>query len=319
MAEPPHFPVLRSLLSPDALTALVETAYGLTVTRLELLKALILDTYRVRATAGRYILRVYPAQRRTAAAIAAELDFLEWLSDRGVPVSVPLRTLEGAWASVVTAPEGVRRVALFSYAPGRPPGDAPHIIRRYGEITAEMHTAGEAFTGNGARPPLDFRYLIDRPLSELAPRLQRHRPWAELQQIAATARAGLHRLPTSAPHFGYCHGDLCRANAHVDAEGRLILFDFDFCGPGWRIYDVATFLRGESQDVADAFLDGYEGVSALAAWEKEAIPLFQVAQSIWMLGLRASYLDEWGATRLSDAFLSDVLGEMSALLEQCLY
>ena len=316
MAEQPHFPVLRSLLSPEALSALVEAEYGLAATRLELIKALILDTYCVWTDRGRYVLRVYPAHRRRRVTISAELDFLEWLHSHGVPVSVAIRTVEGARTIAVAAAEGVRRLALFTYAPGRPPGDDLDVIRRYGAITAAMHVAGEGFADGGARNPLDLGLLLDRPLAQLAPALQHHEAWPELQQIAAAARAALQRLPATAPQFGYCHGDVCRANAHVDAEGQLTLFDFDFCGPGWRIYDVASFLRGEPAEVTDAFLDGYEGVQPLSAWEREATPLFQIAQSVWMLGVRASYLDEWGTARLTDAFVTGVVQETGALLEK---
>jgi Ser/Thr protein kinase RdoA (MazF antagonist) len=49
-------------------------------------------------------------------------------------------------------------------------------------------------------------------------------------------------LPTSAPEFGICHGDVVFANLRRDDRGRFTLFDFDCSGYGWRSYDVAISL-----------------------------------------------------------------------------
>jgi hypothetical protein len=43
-------PTLRSIISPEALVALVEAAYGLKITRIQLIKAILLDTYRIDLT-----------------------------------------------------------------------------------------------------------------------------------------------------------------------------------------------------------------------------------------------------------------------------
>jgi hypothetical protein len=38
-----------------------------------------------------------------------------------------------------------------------------------------------------------------------------------------------------------------------------------------------------------------------------ALPAFQAAQNIWLLGLRASYVNEWGLAFFSDHFVDGVL------------
>ena len=42
-------------------------------------------------------------------------------------------------------------------------------------------------------------------------------------------------------------------NVHVSPTGEMVMFDFDFCGPGWRGYDVATYLSGEPTETAAVF------------------------------------------------------------------
>ena len=46
-------------------------------------------------------------------------------------------------------------------------------------------------------------------------------------------------------------------------------------------------------------------VSLRAEWA--AIPWFQIVQSIWVLGLRADYVNDWGSALLSDRLVNHIL------------
>ena len=305
-------PTLRSVLAPDALVSLVEAAYGLNIARIQLIKAVILDTYRVWTHQGLLMLRVYPSRRRTRPEIDAELDFLAYLQAQGVAVSVAMMRLDGTRLLTLPAPEGTRYAALFTYAPGIPLGKNLAAIRSYGHSLAHIHALADGWPAPRPRTPLDLAYLLDRPLEQLASLAARHDDWAFLQAVAAVVRPRLAVLPTSPPHYGYCHGDAGSNNAHVADNGQVTLFDFDFCGPGWRAYDVATFVNGESAEVVQAFMAGYAEVRVLADEELAALPLFQIAQSIWLLGLRASYINEWGEIHFADKFIDYILADIKA-------
>lgn len=315
MGNATHIPVLRSILTPELLTALVERAYELTVTHLQLIKAVVLDTYRVWTNAGPYILRVYPGRRRTRAEINAELDLLAYLRTQGAPVSIPVVQGNGERLLTIQAPEGTRYAVLFTYAHGEPLGEDLPAIRTYGETLARIHTLADALPPTLARTPLDLAFLLDRPLAHLHHLGQRSEDWAFLQQVADRIRPQIAALPMIAPQFGYCHGDAGGNNAHIDADGRITFFDFDFCGLGWRAYDLATFLSGESTAVADALLQGYQAVRVLTDEERAALPLFQSAQSIWMLGTRASYINEWGEIHFTNRFVDHVVGFIRTTFE----
>ncbi len=146
-----HIPVLRSILVPEALSSLVEAAYGLTVTRLQLIKAVVLDTYRVWTSAGLYILRVYPRRRRTFAEINAELDFLAYLHSQGAPVSIPVVQRNGERLLTLQAPEGTRYAVLFTYAQGEPLGENLAAIHMYGQtLSAHPHHRRRVAAHSGA-------------------------------------------------------------------------------------------------------------------------------------------------------------------------
>ncbi len=308
MQDANQISILRSILAPEALTTLLEAAYELTITRLQLIKAMVLDTYRVWSSDGPYILRVYPGRRRTLAEINAELDLLAYLHAQGAPLSIPVVQRNGERLLALQAPEGTRYAVLFTYAHGEPLGENLAAIRTYGETLARVHTIADTLPPTLVRTPLDLAFLLERPLEHLRHLGQRHNEWAFLQEVADTIRPQIAALPTAPPQVGYCHGDACGNNAHVDAEGRVTLFDFDFCGQGWRAYDLATFLSGEPPAVTDALLQGYQAVRLLTDEERMALPLFQIAQSIWMLGTRASYINEWGEIHFTDRFVDQVVG-----------
>jgi Ser/Thr protein kinase RdoA (MazF antagonist) len=75
-------------------------------------------------------------------------------------------------------------------------------------------------------------------------------------------------------------------------------------------------LIDEPEAIGQAFLEGYESVRALTALERASIPLFQILQSIWVLGLRANYVNDWGNAALSDRLVNNVLTFIKQIIER---
>jgi Ser/Thr protein kinase RdoA (MazF antagonist) len=311
--------VQRSIMSADALAPIVAQAYALDGVNCQLIKSAMLDTYLVTADAGPTILRIYPAQRRTKMGILAELDVLAYLQAAGISVSVPILQRDGEWLLTLQAPEGLRYAALFTYAPGQPLSQqcTPPNVRAFGHMLAQVHGLADRLPQLPTRPPLDLECLLERPLTDLDRVFgERAAEWAFLQQVASAVRPRIAALPTEPPSYGFCHGDVGAANVHITADGRPTLFDFDMCGAGWRAYDIAPFLIDEPEAVVHAFLDGYESVRTLSVLERSSIPLFQIVQSIWVLGLRANYVNDWGNAALSDRLVNNVLTFIKQIVER---
>ena len=86
-------------------------------------------------------------------------------------------------------------------------------------------------------------------------------------------------------------------------------FDFDFCGAGWRSYDLANFLWGLSLNKHEkraekwkAFLEGYRGQRPIRRADLAAVPLFVAARELWILGLQLGNLDRWGRWWVNDGY-----------------
>jgi Ser/Thr protein kinase RdoA (MazF antagonist) len=244
---------------------------------------------------------------------------LAYLHAADIAVSAPIPQRDGQRLLSIQAPEGVRYAALFTYAPGQPLSQqcTPPNVRAFGRMLAQVHGLTDRWPQLPARSPLDLESLLDRPLAGLEHVFgERTAEWAFLRQVASAVRRRIAALPAEPPGYGFCHGDTGSANAHVTANGRLTLFDFDMCGTGWRAYDIGTFLIDESEAISQAFLEGYESVRVLTALESAAIPLFQIVQSIWVLGLRANYVNDWGNAALSERLLTHVLAFIRQTLER---
>jgi Ser/Thr protein kinase RdoA (MazF antagonist) len=291
-------PILKSLLSADALGEVVAREYGLEEVRCQLIKALTLDTYLVRSRSGSFALRVYPAVRRTEAEVRGELEFLVRLQAAGIPVSAPVARPDGSRYLALEAPEGTRLAVLFGFAAGQGLNDRPlpEHLRAYGALLARLHQAADAMPPITSRPALTLEELVDEPLEVLLRAFGARSSAGSMGRYAsALVRPVIAALPREAPVYGFCHGDPGTSNALVTSDGRLTLLDFDFCGPAWRAHDLAMAVNDLPEDHARHLLEGYQGVRPLSADEVASIPSFQAAHYLWLLAMRTRYLNEWGS------------------------
>jgi Ser/Thr protein kinase RdoA (MazF antagonist) len=322
---PPHpIPSVRSRLAVEGLASLLEVAYGLAEVRCQLIKGTIRDTYQVTSRGGsNFILSVYP-HSRPIAEIVAELDLLDLLAAGGVLVAPAVRQRTGERLLAIEAPEGMRHAVCFEYIFGRhlDRQPAPEPARHYGRAIAHIHVLTDGMPQSLTRPPVDVAQMIDDPLRAFAAVVtDRPADVAYLREVALLLHSRIATLPLDPPGFGLVHGDVIPSNAQVTPAGKIAVLDFDFCGDGWRAYDVATYL-GEvrfwsaSPAAADGFLAGYEEVRTLLRWEREALPLFEAARHIHALGTPALRVNEWGRSYLSDRMIDILLDGVRACMAE---
>ena len=203
--------------------------------------------------------RLYRLLGRKPEDAYAELRILEAVVDtNALSVSRPIPNVGGDLITEVSMPDGVRRLmAVFGAAKGIEP--------RFRE--SDYYLIGEALKDLHAQAHLD-QLAADRSievnLSKEALRVFEFSPPGALRELECR----LSKLVDDGAHlrlgkWGLCHGDFGPINLRL-SDGRATLFDFDECGRGPQLLDVAAIAFWlETCDQRDvhllwrAFLEGY--------------------------------------------------------------
>ena len=307
-----YFPVTHSTLAIKALMTDVLPDYDIGIPlECRLLHLGLNDTYLVKTRDGQYILRVYREGWRSVSEILYELDVLLFLQRGNHSVSVPLSRKDGSLIHPVTAPEGIRYVVLFTYAPGKEPtyeADDEKEAYQYGQAVAKIHTATEKFQSLHQRFVIDLAHLLDGPVTSIQPFLT-HRPadWQYVQTLAERLRNRVVGLPLETLEKGFCHGDVHGGNAHLAQDNTVTFFDFDCCGWGWRAYDIAVFrwgarLQEKEKELWSPFLRGYRGERHISESDLQATSYFVALRHFWLLGLHTSNGRDFGDGWLNDRY-----------------
>ncbi|MDY7012604.1 MAG: phosphotransferase [Cyanobacteriota bacterium] len=316
------FPVTYSTLDSSTLARRVLPQYGIwDVASCQFWNRGLSDVYVVETPKKRYILRVSHHHWRSQTDIEFELELLDFLRQRHLPVAHPLRTTEGNLFVAIAAPEGQRYAALFTYAPGEIAlGDLNlKQSQKLGETLAKVHQTALDFRTHADRQPLTPDYLLGHSLNAIAPFLQ-HRPQDldYLEGAIAQIEEQLQDFPKEAPFWSICWGDPHSGNAHFTRDERITLFDFDQCGYGWRAFDLGKFLQvalrgGVPTTVRDAFFSGYQSVQAVTEWELNALQAFTQMAHIWVWGINIHWAVIHNWCRLDEHYFTRRLEQLKRL------
>jgi Ser/Thr protein kinase RdoA (MazF antagonist) len=306
------FPVTHSILSTSALLTDLLPEYAIeTPIDCRLLQPGLNDTFVVNTLGYKYILRVYRKDWRSLSNINYELEVLLHLKNAGINVSVPIARKDGNPIGTAIAPEGLRYVVLFTYAPGKQPDYETEQDREaylYGKAVAKVHAATDTFQSSHQRFKLDLEYLLDAPMRSIEPFLaHRLEDWNYLKILVAKLQSGVNNIPLDNLEIGFCHGDFHSGNAHLDLNEQITFFDFDCCGMGWRSYDIANFrwnasLNKKDPEMWSSFLRGYQEQRHLSDLDIEATRYFVPIRHLWLLGLHTSNGHDWGFSWIDDRY-----------------
>jgi Ser/Thr protein kinase RdoA (MazF antagonist) len=317
------FPVIYSTLSIEAIVSRLLPNYGITFpVACQFWHRGLSDIYLIETAERPYILRISHHHWRTRDEVCFELEWLRFLCDRHLPVASPLPTKEGKLSIEIDAPEGMRYAALFNYAAGRIPlGDLNFSQGQIlGATLAKIHQIAPDFQSNYQRQELTLEYLLEDSLKTIAPYMQhRRRDFFFLVEVAENIERQLENFPKKPPFWSICWGDPHSGNVHFTEDDRLTLFDFDQCGYGWRIFDIAKFLQvslraGMSQKVRQAFIGGYQSKQELTSAELSALRSFTAIAHIWnwAISLQNSLIHNYSC--LDDGYFTQRLEQLKRFL-----
>jgi len=313
-----------SQLSSQSVAQLVTSQYDLpelTSSKFYLLG--LHDNYLIECEQEKYILRIYRNDWRSFQEVQFELELLAFLGAKGAPVSFPVPTKSAKLSFIIDSAEGERSAVLFSYADGSAPGNAISIEEstQLGKVVAGIHSSTDTFQTGHNRPILDIPYLLDESIIAIKPfiDIDSLRYLLSLQRLL---KKSLPSLSQQSGVYGICIGDVNPSNFHINLKKEITLFDFDQCGYGYRAFEIGKFFSSihsftSKQDIANAFIDGYQQVRELMHEELLAIPYYELLSVIWVMAIHANNVERIGYKYLEKPFWDrrlSILNELEKLL-----
>lgn len=306
------FPLEVSALSSNALCNYISREYfPHALLKCRLFYRGLHDIYRVTADNKEYFFKVYRQGLRSLEEIQAEIDLLHHLNSSDIEITVPIIKRDGVFISQFNTVNGIRYGVLYTSVGAHDFDyieETAELNERLGRYIASIHNAWDICDFGANRWNIDENSFIDRSMNAI-----RHFSTIYdfdvdfLEEVAKHVKKKLASLTLEKPQYGMCHGDFYSGNIRVDANNNPILIDFDFCGSGWRAYDISmyAFPFGMGCDVTklqkreqrrDQFLNGYNKVRAMSDSEINSIALFIPFRRIFNIGtLYVSYFsDTWG-------------------------
>jgi Ser/Thr protein kinase RdoA (MazF antagonist) len=250
--------------------------------------------FRVIDPHGRqFVLRIHPPDRYSPAIIEDELHWLQSLCQAtDIVVSEPLVANDGALVTTLAGagvPEA-QHCVVFRWLPGRirqPRHLHPRILEQVGTFVARLHHHATQFALpiNSRRRPWDGERLVGTPalLSDICASLDlTQRDKELLKGVAAQVHTVLTALGRDTTAWGMIHADFHPWNM-LWHQGRVAAIDFDDCGEGHYLFDLAVALfnwtdGGADRCRYDAILTGYARVRSLPAQSEQALRILMAAR-----------------------------------------
>jgi Ser/Thr protein kinase RdoA (MazF antagonist) len=298
-----RMPSLRSQVARLRQVALAALArYPLPDGRLRFLMHGENTTFRHDSAAGQYLVRVHRPHRHgrnvsSAAAIGSELAWLRALrKDTDLAVPDPLAALDGAPAVEASAAGETRTCSILRWMDGRIREASAHPIhlRRLGDAMARLHNQADTWT-----PPPNFvRIRWDHEAFFGDVMVYGDTPargcWAllpaDVRARFEAVEARMAAVMVDVGGVGLIHADLHLGNA-LFHRGDVRLIDFDDCGTGARLYELAVALwelrdRPDYAMFREALLSGYRASRDIDVTHlDDFIALRQVAFDLWYTGM----------------------------------
>lgn len=267
------------------------------------------DTYQVRCADARYSLRIYRHDIYPRGEIDFEVEALNYLHNNGFPIAFPIARRSGGYVTEIMAPEGIRYVLVTAFVDGKTlEFESLDDSRIFGESVARLHEVSQGCKTHHKKKDLDLKNLIDDSIVAIEPYVS-HRPEdvSLLSLLATNASAAVQQSDESVLDIGFCHGDLHGYNAHLNGD-VVTHYDFEECGFGYRIFDLATFKWSFVSDDSGAdqwlaFLDGYQSVRKTSEADLQLLDTFVLLRHIWIMAFHMRNANDFGYDMASDGYI----------------
>jgi len=320
------------------LAQLALSHWGLTGANLDVLKHRENTVFKVTAADDRcFVLRVHRPGNNSDADVHSELTWMRALRNDGIATPAVIPAENGDLFVHVGEGSESRQCDLLEWLPGTLFNDLGRVekgmrdefcdrYRQLGKLAARVHIQSENWQRPAGfeRRSWDVDGLLgDQPI--MGPFLE-HPALSkgqrrEIIKARLVLTEFLKKFGKTRENYGLIHADFLPENILVH-DGMLTLIDFDDCGFGWYLFEMATSLFPQINqpffdDLVAAYTQGYRSERDLSDADLELLPAFLMIRGFTYLGwLHARGQDVKYADRMAEEIIDGLLRFIPELMQE---
>ncbi|MGN7356863.1 phosphotransferase enzyme family protein [Paenibacillus sp. SAF-054] len=186
-----------------------------------------------------FILKISHTIRRSRDYIRGEIEFLNFLSSRGLAVSNAIPSARGNMFEEIAAENGSFLAISYEKSLGKEVSDEDWneaLYEKWGEFMGKIHHATKGYEWSN---PAFKRQAWDQEVQLKAEKYLR--PDDVMISILKERLTKLTSLPKSKDTYGLIHSDFSQSNFYLH-NGDMYLFDFDDCSYTYFVNDMGITL-----------------------------------------------------------------------------
>ncbi|MCQ6564091.1 phosphotransferase enzyme family protein [Paenibacillus mendelii] len=259
-------------------------------------------------------LRMTRATHRSTDIIRGEIDWIEFLSDKDLCVSRPVRSVEGQLVEEIMTDEDIYTAVCFEAARGQRISEADYnakLFRLMGSFMGKMHNATKYYEQPSIQSKRsDWSAEVDQIANFELSESER-----QIVERYSDLRGHIAMLPKSRESYGLIHADFHHGNFCMNGD-TIYLYDFDACRYSWFVDDIAIAvffataldpMDGAREKFLNSFLEGYSLENDLEKSWLDEIPNFIALREIGRYiklyracGGRFEQLHQWGRSYMQN-------------------
>lgn len=280
-------PQLNLQPTVENLTACLDE-YGLNLLSFEpAVRGVENTTVFIKTDTAKYVIRIYKRDTYTDSQIQTEIQFMQYLYDKGflVPRLIPNSRKRSLSHTII---DGTRwQHILMNKVRGEHLKDYTHeTVAQLGSAMAHLHLLSTHY------PPSRQNQAPQTTFTVYSSAVEQQKLGSEIRKIMAEAEQ--FKIQLSEAPYGYIHGDITKANTLFDQDKLSAVIDFEAAHLGYFAEDLGVLLWGLLYNIeykqADralikTLLESYSSVRPLSALEQNALSQFIILRSYQLLDL----------------------------------
>lgn len=269
------------------------------------------------------VLRIGRPGYHTLSELNSEMKWLKQINEyTPLVVANPIKGLNGEFIQNVKGSDGeIYNCVITEFLAGSSPDEnnEEQMVKQFkylGETTAYLHRQTEIWNGTSKidRYEWNFDNVIGktpkwgdwRSFPDMTPEAQTF-----LEDVVQIIEKRLKRYGKTENNFGLIHADLRLANLLIEGE-QIKVIDFDDCGFGWHLQDLASALSFIEEKpivpkLVNAWLSGYKKVLPFTDTDFEEIDTFIMMRRLQLTAWLGSHQQSGPAAALSVGWMDGTM------------